>query len=257
MLDSITPLLLTCDEEANIGRVLAPLAWARRIVVIDSGSKDGTMDIVRQFPQVTVFERLFDNFANQCNFGLSKVETEWVLSMDADYEISAAVADEIAALRPDNKVSAYRAGFVYRIHGKPLRGTLYPPRKILYRRALARYVNEGHGHRVIVPGETVDLRGVIYHDDRKPLARWFESQKRYAANEADHLLAADPGGLTRIDRLRRAGWPAPLAVAIYVLLVKGVLLDGWAGWHYALQRLIAESMIALEIMDRRCRDSSR
>jgi hypothetical protein len=46
-------------------------------------------------------------------------------------------------------------------------------------------------------------------------------------------------------------WPAPLGVLPYVLFVKGCVLDGWAGWYYALQRLLAEALLAIEIIDRR------
>jgi hypothetical protein len=95
------------------------------------------------------------------------------------------------------------------------------------------------------------LRGVVYHDDRKPLSRWLASQQRYAHIEANLLLSAEPQRLSAVDRLRRMGWPAPVLVLFYVLLVKGCLLDGWPGWFYALQRLLAETMMALELIDRR------
>ena len=52
-------------------------------------------------------------------------------------------------------------------------------------------------------------------------------------------------------------WPAPLAAVVYTLVCKGCVLDGWPGWYYALQRLLAETMIALEIIDRRLRRSAR
>jgi hypothetical protein len=133
-----------------------------------------------------------------------------------------------------------------------LRGTLYPPRTVLYRREAAHYRNEGHGHRVVVDGDVHDLSGAIFHDDRKPLARWVASQQRYARIEAEHLLAL--GDSARgADRLRLMGWPAPIGVLFYTLFVKGCLLDGWAGWYYVLQRVIAEALIALEIADRRVR----
>jgi hypothetical protein len=51
------------------------------------------------------------------------------------------------------------------------------------------------------------------------------------------------------------GWPAPLLVFFYTLLVKRCILDGWAGWVYALQRTVAEALISLEIADRRLRGS--
>ena len=92
---------------------------------------------------------------------------------------------------------------------------------------------------------------MIYHDDRKPLSRWLQSQLRYAESEAEHLLAAPLHELSKVDRLRRAGWPAPILVFLYVLLAKRAILDGWAGWFFAFQRLLAEVLLALEIADRR------
>jgi glycosyltransferase involved in cell wall biosynthesis len=256
MLDQITPLILTFDERSNIERTLAKLAWARRIVVIDSFSTDGTLDILRRDPRIAVFEREFADFAGQCNFGLTCVETPWVLSLDADYALSDELIEELRTLVPGETVAGYRAGFVHLIHGRPLRGTLYPPRTVLYRRDRAFYRQEGHAHRVQIDGAVLPLRGVIYHDDRKPLSRWLDAQRRYAAAEADYLLddarrAGRP--LARADRIRLMGWPAPIAVLLYVLLVKRCILDGWPGWYYALQRLFAESLLALEILDRRLR----
>ena len=192
-------------------------------------------------------------FANQCNFGLAQVESEWVLSLDADYEISDGLVAELSSLRETEGVVGYRASFIYRIYGRPLRGTLYPPRIVLYRVKNAHYTNEGHGHQVNISGDVRALKGVIYHDDRKPLSRWFTAQQSYAKLEADYLLKAEKEVLSVSDRLRLMAWPAPIAVFFYVLVVKGCLFDGWRGWFYALQRTLAESMIALQLIDRRLR----
>jgi len=251
--EQITPLILTFDEAPNIVRTLTRLSWARRIVVVDSGSTDATLDLLRGYPQVDVVQHPFSDFATQCNFGLTQIKTPWVLSLDADYELSEGLVDEIGALTDDASVAGYRARFVYRIYGRPLRATLYPPRIVLYRLDAARYHNEGHGHRVSVAGEVGALRHAIYHDDRKPLARWFASQQRYALEEACYLYAKAPAELTRADRLRRMAWPAPLGVLFYTLFAKGCILDGWPGWFYALQRLVAEALIALAVLDRRLR----
>src|SRR5258708_7058730 len=64
----ITPLVLTFNEAPNIGRVLRKLSWARRIVVVDSGSNDGTLEVISRFPQAEVYHRSFDSAAEQCNF---------------------------------------------------------------------------------------------------------------------------------------------------------------------------------------------
>jgi len=253
LIEAITPLIITFDEVPNIARTLDKLTWARRIVVVDSGSTDGTLDVLARYPQVALFKRAFDSFADQCNFCLAQVESEWVLSLDADYEMSDLLVAELSNLRETEGVAGYRASFVYRIHGRSLRGTLYPPRIVLYRAKNAHYANEGHGHRVTVSGDVRALSGVIYHDDRKPLSRFLTSQQSYARLEADYLLKADGGVLSASDRLRRMAWPAPIAVFFYVLVVKGCLFDGWPGWFYTLQRVLAECMIALQLIDRRLR----
>lgn len=251
LISQITPLLITFNEEPNIGRVLSKLSWASQILVIDSGSTDATLEIFAASPRIRVIHRKFDSFAQQCNFGLQQIETPWVLSMDADYELSDPLVSELKALEEEPSVSGYRARFVYRIHGRRVRGSLYPPRTILYRTTAGRYVDEGHGHRLRIEGEVKPFNAPVYHDDRKPLSRWIASQRRYAEMEADMLMSAGPASLSAVDRIRKMAWPAPLIMLFYVLIVKGSLLSGWAGWYYALQRSFAEVMIALELIDRR------
>lgn len=253
LIEQITPMLITFNEESNLGRALERLDWARRILIVDSGSTDASLIIASKNPRVEIVHREFDSFAGQCNFGLSQIQSDWVLSMDADYELSAEFVDEISRLKPDQSIAGYAASFVYRIYGRPLRASLYPPRVVLYQVTKAKYRDEGHGHRVSLHGEVRDLRNPIYHDDRKPLKRWLKTQLRYAEREAEYLIQAPDAELSRVDRVRKAGWPAPILVFAYVLFAKRAILDGWAGWFYALQRLLAEVLIALELADRRLR----
>lgn len=251
MLARITPLIITHNEAPNIARTLAALDWARRIVVVDSGSTDGTLDILARFPQVEVAHRPFDDFAGQCNFGLTLIGTPWMLSLDADYLLTPELTAELVELDPGANTMGYRVNFIYCVHGRALRGSLYPPRVVLFRVGAAKYGQTGHAHHLEIAGPVKELRGRIRHDDRKELSRWLASQRTYAAQEADYLLTAGP--LNRIDRLRRMAWPAPLLVLFYVLFVKRCILDGWPGWYYALQRLIAEALLAVEIINRQRR----
>jgi glycosyltransferase involved in cell wall biosynthesis len=253
--DEITPLIITYNEAPNIRRTLEKLQWAQRIVVIDSGSTDDTIEILRAYPKIEVIRHPFTDFAAQCNFGLTQIFSPWVLSLDADYELSDELATELGSLALRGP-AGYQARFVYRIYGRPLRGSLYPPRTVLYRKDKAFYRNEGHGHRVVVDGDILPLQGVIYHDDRKPLSRWIASQQRYAHEEANYLLNARLDAMTRTDRIRLMGWPAPIGVFFYALLVKGCLFDSWPGWFYVIQRVIAEALIALEIIARRLSQNS-
>jgi glycosyltransferase involved in cell wall biosynthesis len=248
-------MILTFNEEANIGRTLSKLTWAKKIVVVDSGSADHTLDIVGRFPQAVVISRPFDTPATQCNFGLQHIDSEWVMSMDADYVLSDELVAELAALLPDEATRGYNTSFVYKIGGRPLRGSLYPSRTVLYRRAGSFYEDDGHTQRVRVEGRIRDLKGPVYHDDHKPLARWFRAQMRYSMIEAEHLLSTSNSELSRLDRVRLLIVPAPFLIFVYVLIVKGGLLDGWRGWYYAMQRLCAEVMLSVELFDRRFKSS--
>ena len=256
-LDQITPLILTYNEEANIARVLERLGWATRIVAIDSGSSDATLSLLAEHPTVTVHQRRFDTHARQWNFGLEQVGTPWVLSLDADYLIpSALVAEMEAALRAPQAetVAGYWLRFRYCVAGRPLRGSILPPRLALFRRGAGHYVDDGHTQRLVLHGASGCLRTPILHDDRKPLSRWLWAQQRYVALEADKLLIAGPGARRLSDRVRRLGVVAPPAVFLLCLL-RGGLLDGWRGWFYALQRLYVETLLALTLLERRLNDA--
>lgn len=249
----ITPLILTYDEAPNLRRTLERLAWAERVVVIDSFSRDQTEAIARSFPNVVFLQRSFDNHTAQWNHGVDQVETEWVLSLDADYVVTDEFRDEIGRLRPEADVAAYYARFRYCVFGGKLRGTLYPSRAVLFRKSRCRYVQKGHTQVLEVEGRSETLQSRILHDDRKPLARWLASQQNYARLEAEKLLRASPRELSRADRLRRWIWPAAPTVFFYTLLCKGCLLDGWPGWYYVLQRTYFELLLSLELLDRRLR----
>ena len=246
MLDQITPLILTYNEAPNIARSLAALSWARDIVVVDSFSDDDTMTIARSVPRVRVFQRAFDCHRNQWEFGLKEtgISTPWVLALDADYVLSDEVMAELKNLMPEPQTAGYRANFVYCIKGRKLRSGIYPPVTVLYRREAATYVQDGHTQRIALNGIIENLNAPIFHDDRKSLKRWFNSQSRYTELEAQKLRAADPAQLDFADRLRRWRVIVPPVMLVYCLIVRGGILDGWAGFYYAFQRAMAEAMLS-------------
>jgi glycosyltransferase involved in cell wall biosynthesis len=258
-LENVDVLVLTYNEAPNIGRTLAALSRFPEVVVLDSGSSDGTAEIVGGFPNARLSTRRFDGHASQWTYGLtgSGLRRPWVLALDADYLVSPTLVDEISRLEPPAMVAGYRSSFRYCINGRPLSGTLYPPVVVLYRRAKASYVQSGHTHRVAIEGDIADLTGRIDHDDRKPLARWLASQQSYARLEAEHLLRLPRSALRSTDRIRLTGWAGPPLVFFYTLIWKRCIFDGWPGWFYVLQRTLAETMIALELLERRFAGGTR
>jgi glycosyltransferase involved in cell wall biosynthesis len=248
----ITPLVLTYNEAANIARTLGRLSWASRVVVVDSFSTDETVDICGRFPNVHVVQRRFDDHTSQWNFGLDAIETTWVLSLDADYVLSEALVAELRQ-PPSGEADGYYARFNYCVFGRRLRGSLYPPRVVLFRRDRSRYVQDGHTQRLELSGHTGWLTGTIDHDDRKPIDRWFADQLRYSAQEARHLTATPVSELNGADRVRRAVVLAPPLVFAYALVGQRLLLDSWPGWYYTLQRTFAEMLLSLRLVEARLR----
>jgi glycosyltransferase involved in cell wall biosynthesis len=253
-LNDLTVLILTSNEEANIGRTLEALRWVARVVIVDSQSTDRTLEITRTFSNVQIYQRQFDAFAEQCNFGLTRMTTEWVLSLDADYVLTPELQEELKKLRPPQDVRGYSIAFDYCVFGRPLRNSILPPRTVLYRRTGARYRNEGHGHRVAIDGKVERLRGHIWHDDRKPLSRWIQSQDRYTEIEAAYLLKTPEDKLNRPDKIRKWIFVAPLIMPIYLLLARHLILDGWIGWYYVFQRAIVETLLSLRLLEQKLGD---
>lgn len=255
MRSRITPVLLTFNEAPNIARTLAQLSWATDIVVVDSGSTDATRDILSRYPRVRVFERPFTTHAEQWNFALAStgIATEWVLALDADFVLSREFVDELAALKPAPDTGGYLASFLYCIEGRALRGAAYPPVIVLFRRAGALYLQDGHTQRVRCAGRVERLRARIAHDDRKPIGHWLAAQSRYMRLEAQKLVSAPMSSLSWMDRVRRLVVVAPPVMFVYCYVVRGGALDGWAGLFYALQRAAAEAILSLYLTERRFR----
>jgi hypothetical protein len=104
------------------------------------------------------------------------VKSPWVLALDADYVCPQELPKELRELAP--RFDAYQASFAYCINGRALRGTLYPPRAVLFRADQLRYRQDGHTQILDCQGPVGAIRGVILHDDRKPLTRWLENQAK-------------------------------------------------------------------------------
>lgn len=254
-LDRVTALVLTYNEAPNIERTLSKLGELRRIIVIDSGSNDGTREIVATHSNAEAIVRPFDTHSKQWTFGLAQVGSEsvWVLALDADHMLSDELVAEIAELSLGEDVSGYRIHFRYCVFGKAIRSGAYPPLVALYRKDRAKYIQDGHTQRVVVEGRIGELKSPIYHDDRKSLARWLDAQRSYARIEAENLEHADRMRLKWQDRVRLMIGVAPPLMFFYVYLIRGGFLDGRHGLYYALQRAYAELLLSIELLDGRLR----
>ena len=96
MPNKVSVLILTMNEEVNIRLCLEGVKWADEIVVLDSGSTDGTIDVVREYTD-KVHHRKFDNWAAHLNWALENIpfKNDWLLNVDADEVVTDELAGEL------------------------------------------------------------------------------------------------------------------------------------------------------------------
>ena len=248
MLAQITPVILTYNEAPNIDRTLANLSWASDVVVVDSGSTDGTLELLRKHSNVRLYTRPFDSHEKQWRFATEQtaIEAPWILRLDADYQIPQALVDEMAGLNLDGAESAFQAAFDYAVYSRKLVASLYPPKPILLRRGRFSVRAQGHTEAWDVEGPVGVLKNRVIHDDWKSIEDGILAQVRYMKRERAHLTLTKRGIR---DWLRMHPPLMPITVFLYCFFFKGLIFSGKAGVLYALQRTLAETILALLLIE--------
>jgi glycosyltransferase involved in cell wall biosynthesis len=239
---NLTPVILTYNEEPNLGTTLASLTWAKRVVVVDSGSSDRTSDIARSFPNVEWFVRAFDSHATQWSYAIREtgIDTRYVLALDADMRPGEGFREELA--RFDEQTGfAGMVPFEYRMHGRALMGSIYPAQVRVFAKDEIRIGQRGHTQVFESTAPLYRFRSKLIHEDRKPFGRWLNNQIKYAALEAERIRTAPTHSLR--DRLRQSG-VSPAIWGAYAYLRAGGPLKGRASRAYAHERMVFEALLA-------------
>lgn len=104
----ISVSIITKNEERNILRCLKSVTWADEIIVVDSGSTDKTLTICRGFKKCKIIQTEWKGFGRTKQIGVDACNNEWVLSIDADEEVSPGLRDEILSIIPKKLFSSYK-----------------------------------------------------------------------------------------------------------------------------------------------------
>jgi glycosyltransferase involved in cell wall biosynthesis len=271
----VTVVVLTRDEEVNIARCLASVAWADQAVVIDSGSADKTVPLARSLG-ADVVEQPWLGFSGQREFALRlpEVRHDWIYFVDADEWVSPQLAAEIAARldSPDYAAFGHRLRLVF-LNTWIRHCGWYSASWVvrLVDRRYTKYDGNLVNERACVDGLVGRLANDIVDEDGKGLATWLHKHVRYA--ELEQRRTGQPVALrARIRRFRSRdrtetkplvrvilkdlvlpAVPArPLAVFLYMYVARLGLLDGRAGlrfcffhaWYQAtLEGLHAETLL--------------
>ena len=259
---SISVLILTLNEEVNIGACLDSVSWSDDVVVLDSLSEDRTVEIARS-RGARVVQRAFDNYANQRNYGLKEIpyKNAWLLLLDADEVVPEELRLEVleAVRQAGETVTLFRLRGKNHLYGRWIRGSSgYPT-------WFARLLRVGHAwfERTIneelhTDGESRLLKGHFHHYPfNKGFSAWIAKHDRYSSMEAEllaqklatrwkwrDLLSRDVGARRRAAKALMYRLPArPVAVFMALYFFRGGIFDGRAGLTYSLLRAWYEYMI--------------
>ena len=196
MSNSLSVVLITLNEAANLPRTLKSVRWAQEIVIVDSGSTDATQQIA-DASGARFFAEPWKGFGRQKNSAISHATGDWVLSLDADEEVSAALAGEIRDLLTGQPgFDAYRIPRLNHFLGRPLRhGGYWPDPKLrLFRKGAAQFEERAVHESMRTVGPVGRLKRPLLHHCYPTLAEYIEHMNRYSALAAAELAANSRAG---------------------------------------------------------------
>lgn len=198
----LSACIITLNEEDNLPDCLQSLDFAEEIVIVDSGSTDGTRKIATQ-AGARFFTRKFDNYIQQKNHAISLAKGPWILFLDADERISPELREQILGLRDQEgfiraisakkrEVSGFRMPRLTYYLGRWIRHSgWYPDYSIrLFRKGEGRFVGKTFHEKVEVHGEYATLRGPILHYSYRNIQEHLNIINRYSDLFAEERLAA-------------------------------------------------------------------
>ena len=223
---TISVVIITLNEEANLARTLPSVAWADEIIVLDSGSSDGTREMAESF-HAKSFVEPWKGFAAQKNSALAKATGDWILSLDADEEVEPALADEIrAVLVASPSVDGFRIPRKNFFLGRWIKhGGFYPDPKLrLFRRGAGTFEDRLVHEDIRLDGTTASLRHNLLHHAYPTLDSYIEHMNRYSSLGAKMAIEKRPYGFSLIDIVVR-----PKLTFLYNYIFRLGFLDGREG----------------------------
>ena len=162
---SLSASIICFNEEENLRRCLESVSWVDEIVIADSFSQDRTLEIAREYTD-RVFQRTWTGYRDQKNFAMVKCEGEWILSLDADEEVSDALREEIQEeiRRPHGKEGYRMPRRSYYLGRWINHSGFYPDRQLrLFKREFGEWVGGRVHERVEVKGRVGNLKNDLLH----------------------------------------------------------------------------------------------
>lgn len=237
----LSAIVITKDEEENIGRCLDSLAFADETIVVDSESQDRTTEIAKA-KGATVFTRTWPGYGPQKNFGASQAKGQWLLFIDADEEVTPELAQEITSTISNPTVDFYWLKIVTVFLGKPLHH-MYGHNPRLFKKTEGQWTDSNvHEQVETLTGTTIRLHDdksrvlntPLLHHSHKTISSYLQRMHTYTTLDAKQMHK------TNKHRSGKEVTPSlflPFYLAIKqflkLLLYKKGIFDGYAGLMWA------------------------
>jgi glycosyltransferase involved in cell wall biosynthesis len=192
----VSAVLVCYDEEENVERCLQSLAWAEEIIVVDSFSRDRTVELCRKYTN-RIFQREWSGMVEQRAYAVSLARNEWVFAIDADELVTERLRDEILTRLSEDKDK--NSGYYIKRHSYYLgkwinHGGWYPDFKLrLFRKAKVYVGGENPHDKCFVHGKTAKLRSEMIHYPYKSISRQLRTIDTYSDTVSERLFKEESG----------------------------------------------------------------
>jgi glycosyltransferase involved in cell wall biosynthesis len=220
----VSLVVITRDAAAQIAACLDSVPFAAEVVVVDSGSRDDTVQIAAS-RGARVLRETWRGFGAQRQFAVEQAASDWVLCLDADERLTPALAASIRETLAAPAHDGYELCRCNRFLGRWLRhGEGYPDWTLrLFRRSRGRWTDDAVHERVACTGAVGRLRGDLLHDSAESLERYLDKQNLYSTLQAQAM--AQRGEIASWWKLAAS----PLARFLKFYFFRLGLLDGVPG----------------------------
>jgi glycosyltransferase involved in cell wall biosynthesis len=249
---ALSAVIITQDNEQTVADTLAALTWCDELLVVDSGSVDRTVAICREFG-CRVLQHTFTGFGPQKNLAVSAAANDWVLVIDSDEIVTAALRDEIVQ-RLASDAQRF-AGFEIPVRllflGRVLRfGGEFDKRHLrLFDRRKGNYNLADIHERVILDGPVAPLAGHILHASYRDFEHYFDKFNRYTSSVA-RQLDKQAGSVSKWY----IAWRFPASFC-YLYVLRGLVFDGYPGFVWAMLSAFYSTVKYMKLLE--LRDSKR
>jgi glycosyltransferase involved in cell wall biosynthesis len=257
-------LIPTLNEERNLATALASCAFADQRVVLDSFSQDRT-EIIAKEQGAEFIQHRFENYSQQKNWALDNLawRHRWIFILDADERFTPELAAEVSqVVQGGGKQSGYYVNRRLIFLGRWIKHCgWYPNWNLrLFQLGQAHYDGRPVHEHMVVDGSVGYLEHDLIHEDRKGLEDYLARHNRYSSLEArarpvavrERVNLSDLRHPVKVKRaLRQWGWPLvptkPLAMFMYLYVLRAGFLDGRAGLIFSLLQAMQELHVNLKI----------